>query len=125
MRSTSRRLSASAERSLLDVGLAPRQRVLAPLQIGAALGQSGLQRGGRGGVAFGGRRAGLALWVRPYRTAAITIPTAMSAAAPMISMVVSSRGSARPDPFTAFDDLRASDRPVRDARVMPGSDGAV
>ena len=64
--------------------------------------------------------AGPELWVRPYRAEAITIPTAMSAAAATISMVVSSRGPEGPNPFTAFD-LRASDRPVPDARVIPGS----
>jgi hypothetical protein len=50
-------------------------------------------------------------------TAATTIPTAMSAAAPMISMVVSSQGRALANPYSTALIVRASDRAVRDART--------
>ncbi len=105
---------------LLDVGLALGQRGLAALEIGPAFGQRGLQGGGGDGVALCGRRC---------RSRAVRAP-------------VEDRGDhdshrdercgtddfhgrflswARSSgPLHCIDDLRASDRPVRDARVMPG-----
>jgi hypothetical protein len=57
--------------------------------------------------------------VRMYRTAATTIPTAMSAAAMMVSMVVPLTGPAMAGPHSLYLDLRATERPVSEHELTP------
>ena len=121
--------SASASRSLLELGLASRERVLAALErVARARSAPACERRWRCAASRSRGRRGRARRRACVRraTAATTIPTAMSAAAPMISMVVplARPGATGPIPLHC---LCGSDRAARAGRTngcQPGDEVA-